>query len=117
TCQGAQALVIFAEIINLADPLGYATGMAGQSAGTGKPELPVDSAVGGVIAISDTCCKMIDELISYHSITYVVDARESGGISREEDRFWRQLSLAVGEERGRCRLPERLDGDLSWPSG
>ena len=116
-CQDLQALLIFAEIINLADPLGYAAGMAGQSAGQGKPDLPVDNTFQGVQAISDSCCKSIDKIISYHSSTYVMDARLAGRISREEDRFWRRLSLAVGEHGNRCRLPERLDGDLSWPSG
>mgnify|MGYP005753375119 CR=1 FL=1 len=117
TCDDAKALLIFAEIINLADTPGYAAGMAGQSAGQGKPDLPVDNAFGVVMKINEVCCKNVDKIISLHASTHVFDGWATGKISREESHFWRRLSLAVSWDGGRCRLPERLDDGMSWPSG
>ncbi|PRH83723.1 hypothetical protein [Arenimonas caeni] len=117
TCDDVKALLIFNEIINLADPLGYAAGMAGQSAGQGKPDLPVDNAFGGVMKINEICCQNVDKIISLHVSSDVFDGWATGKTSREESHFWRRLSLAVSWDGGRCKLPERLDDGMSWPSG
>lgn len=116
-CQDAQVAVVFSEIINLSDPVGYAAGMAGQSAGQGKPDLPVGTSLDGVLAIEKICCRNIERRIDTHSINYVVPARQAGNMSDEEYRFWRQLSWYVGSGTGGCRLPDPRDRDLGWFSG
>lgn len=116
-CQDAQVAIIFGEIINFSDPLGYAASMAGQSVGQGKVDLPMDSSLGGVMAIERICCENIERRIELHSIEFVVPERAAGRMSDEEYRFWRQLSRYVGSGTGQCRLPFPRDSDLVWPSG
>lgn len=116
-CQDAQVAIIFGEIINFSDPLGQAASMAGQSAGQGKPDLPLDSSLGGVMAIERICCENIERRIDLHSIEFVVPERAAGRMSDKEYRFWRQLSWYVGSGTGQCRLPDPRDSELVWPSG
>ncbi len=116
-CQDAQVSVAFGEIINLSDPLGYAASMAGQSVGQGKPDLPVGTALDGVMSIERICCENIEQRIDLHSINYVVPARAEGRMSDQEYRFWRKLSWYVGSGTRQCRLPDPRDRDLGWHSG
>ncbi len=113
-CQSVQAAFTFAEIVNLSDPVGYASGMAAQSVGQGKPDLPADGTLQTMMKIDEICCLEIETRVER---TYLdaKAAHKKQKMSDTEFSFWVHVVDFVYKKD--CRLPNQMDPDLGWPSG
>lgn len=102
-CQSIQAMAMFGEIINLSDPVSYAAGQIGQSAGSNQVSLPVTDNVSILTNINEICCHDISKKVDKYIVSRFIIGKP---FTYQQNNFWRHLSRNMGTQ-GQCIPPKK----------